>query len=239
MNRDEPAEEGQGLRRRLAELEGAQEAEREWLALEVHDRIAQTLASVFQQLQAIESVARSSPEVRSLAVRASVLCREAIREARNIMKELRPPVLDELGFVPVMEEELRHLEEESGHQIKLGLACEMRPPRGIEMVLYRVFHEAITNIRKHAGASEVAVSMKSDQSAVLLQIEDNGVGFDVGEVLRKKRLGGLVSMQRRAQVAGGTCRIERVPSQGTRVSLWLPYGTEHAPSTNEGHLAGE
>ena len=200
----------------------AQEDEREWLALEVHDRIAQTLAAVFQQLQTVESLARFSPEVRSVAVRASVLCREVIRETRNIMNDLRPPVLDELGLVPLMEEELRHLEMEAGTHVQGKLTYRARPPRDIEVVLYRIFHEALINIRRHANATRLSVSLDGDDDAVRLEVEDNGVGFHVAESLAQKRVGGLMSMQRRAELSGGLCSVESKPGVGTKVTVQIP-----------------
>jgi two-component system sensor histidine kinase DegS len=201
----------------------AQEEEREWLAYEVHDRVAQTLASVFQQLQAMESLAQSLPEIRQVAVRGSVLLREAIREARDIMNELQPPVLADLGLIPLIEEELRHLEEETHCRARAALTCRVRPPREIEVGIYRILHEGLTNIRRHAKAKEVAVSLHCSHDGARLEVEDNGVGFDVAEVLPKKRVGGLLSMQRRAEIMGGACRLESQPGKGTRVSAWIPW----------------
>lgn len=209
----------------------AHDEEREWIALEVHDRIAQTLASVFHQLQAIEGLTRSYPELRQAAVRASVLCREVIREARNIMNDLRPPILDELGLVPAMEEELSRLAEETSCQVRQALNFGERPPRTVELALYRVFREALVNTRRHARATVVEVSLKGDGDGVRLEISDNGVGFDVQEALEQKRIGGLLSMRRRAELGGGTCQIDSQPGKGTKVSVWLPL-----PPTSRGSL---
>ena len=202
----------------------AHEEEREWLSLEVHDRVAQTLASVFQQLQTLESLCRSLPKIRQVAVRGSVLCREAIREARNIMNELRPPILDEMGLIPLVEEELDRFERETGRRVTRKLVSTERPPRDTEVALYRIFHEACINIRRHAEAKEVTVSLECDHDGVQLQVEDDGAGFDVHKALVKKRIGGLVSMQRRAELAGGTCRLESQIGKGSRVSVWIPSG---------------
>lgn len=82
----------------VRQMTQAQENEREWLALELHDRVAQTLASVFQQLQGIEGLSRNSPQAQRAAITGSKLCREAIREVRSLMNDLRPAILDELGL---------------------------------------------------------------------------------------------------------------------------------------------
>lgn len=201
----------------------AHEQERERLAYEVHDRIAQTLASVFQQLQALEGLARSSPEIRQIAVRSSMLTREAIREARSIMNDLHPPVLDELGLAPLVEEELRRLHEDTGCHTRSELAIKVRPSRDIEMVCYRILLEALVNVRRHSQANEVVVSLSCTSEGVDLSVQDDGVGFDVAAALARKRVGGLMSLTRRAELAGGTCHLESTLGKGTVVKVWIPW----------------
>lgn len=200
----------------------AQDEEREWIALEVHDRIAQTLASIFQQLQAVEGMTRSYPEIRQAVVQSSLLCREAIREARNIMNDLRPPILEDLGLVPTMQEELSRLAEETHCQVMQELTFGGRPPWAVELTLYRIFKEAVVNTRRHSGATAVGVSLRAHGAGVSLAYSDNGAGFDVEEALKKKRVGGLLSMRRRAELAGGALRLESQPGRGARVTVWLP-----------------
>lgn len=223
-----------GLRNLLSEREhyireltaasiAAQEEERQWIAYEVHDRIAQTLASVFQQLQTLESMTRSEPVARQVAVRASLLLREAIRESRNIMNDLHPPVLDEFGIAPLIEEELRHFHEESRCQTAFNADYEGRPPRDVEVALYRIFHEALINVRRHAGRpSNVTVTMVCSGNSLSLQVHDDGVGFDVEGAMQKKRVGGLMSMRRRCEIIGGTFGVASSPGRGTKVSVYVP-----------------
>ena len=210
-------------RREILRSLKAQEDEREWLALELHDRIAQILATVFQYLQSVESLARDTTEIREQAVRASVLCREAIRETRNIMKDLQPPVLDGDGLLPLLEEESQRFEQEAGISVKVGLTHTVPPPRDVAVVVYRIFHEALINIRRHAQASEVTVILRCEEDEVGLQVEDNGAGFDVAATVAEQRVGGLMSMQRRAEMAQGKVRIESKPGQGTRITARIPW----------------
>lgn len=214
------------LSRQLVEVTKAHDDEREWIALDVHDRIAQTLASIFQQLQAMEGLARSTPEIRRAAVRGALLCREAIREARNIMNDLRPPILDELGLIPTIEEELTQFGEETSCTVVRVLALPVGGlSRPVELTLYRIFRESIVNIRKHARASLVEVSLATDTTdtgGIRLEITDDGAGFDPGDAIVKKPVGGLLSMRRRAELAGGTLRLDSRPGVGTRVSAWIP-----------------
>ncbi|MFQ5875341.1 MAG: sensor histidine kinase [Dehalococcoidia bacterium] len=207
----------------IAATISAQEEERQWIALEVHDRIAQTLASVFQQLQSLESMVKKQPEVRQKAVRASKLVREAIRESRNIMNDLHPPGLDEFGVIPIIEEELHRFREETRCQTRFDSNCRTRPPREVEVALYRIFREALINVRKHATtATKVAVALEHKGPAVNLRVQDNGGGFDLDAASQRKGVGGLVSMQKRAEVIGGTLHITTNPGRGTTVTVRFP-----------------
>jgi len=225
--------EARELRRQLAEIEErsraelrqailAQDEEREWVALEVHDRIAQALAVVYQQLKEIEALSRPTPAVYQAAVRSCILCKEALHEARNIMNDLRPPILDELGLRPSMEVELQRLAEDTFCNVTQDLSIRARLPKEVELTLYRVFHEALVNIRRHARATQVSVSLKQEGNGVRLEIADNGIGFDVLHTLEKKPVGGLLSMRRRTELAGGKWHLDSQPGKGTNISVWLP-----------------
>ncbi len=225
--------EARELRRQLAEVEErsraelrqailAQDEEREWVALEVHDRIAQALAVVYQQLKEIEALSRPTPAVYQAAVRSCILCKEALHEARNIMNDLRPPILDELGLRPSMEVELQRLAEDTFCKVTQDLSIKARLPKEVELTLYRVFHEALVNIRRHARATEVNVSLKQEGDSVRLGIADNGIGFDVRHTLERKPVGGLLSMRRRTELAGGKWHLDSQPGKGTTISVWLP-----------------
>ncbi len=150
------------------------------------------------------------------------MCREVIREARNIMNDLRPPVLDDLGLVPALEEELREVAERTSCRVKQTLSLTGRLPRGIELSLYRIFREALVNIQRHAQAKEVRVALHEEGDGVRLEVSDHGSGFDVRNAMEKKRVGGLLSMRRRAEVVGGVCQVQSEPGQGTRVTVWFP-----------------
>ena len=216
------SERDQQIRRMAAASLSAQEEERQWIAYEVHDRIAQTLAAVFQQLQVLESLTQADPQRRQVVVRASVLTREAIREARNIMNDLHPPTLNEFGLSALVEEELSRFQEETECLTTLDADYPIRPSLGVEVALYRIFHEALFNVRRHAGAKNVAVSLWRTDRGISLHVQDDGPGFDIQAAMQKKRVGGLLSMRRRAEVIGGTLDIISTPSRGTRVAIHVP-----------------
>lgn len=212
-----------------------EEEERQWIALEVHDRVAQTLAAVFQQLQALEALTSADPQALRVARRASTLLREAIRECRDIMKELHPPGLDEFGVVALIEEELGGFQEDT--KCKTTFRCDYRMRRfgDVELALYRVFHEALINIRRHAPtARNVTVSFTRQQQRLVLFIEDDGPGFDVQGAWRVRRVGGLMSMQRRAELIGGIFELTSAPGQGTRVLVRVSVGRPPEKGAEEG-----
>lgn len=209
-------------REELLSIMKRHEEEREWLAIEVHDRIGQSIAALFQQFQTLESMTRDQPEYRRLAVRGSALCREAMQEARNIMNDLRPPLLEDLGLEAVIDEELARLEDPRQYDVDCRISIRKRFPLEVELVLYRIFHEALLNVRRHSSGSRVTVQLACAGRVAQLVVADNGCGFDVLEAMAKKRIGGLLSMQRRAEAAGGTCRIESCRESGTRIEVALP-----------------
>ncbi|MBI4201420.1 MAG: sensor histidine kinase [Chloroflexi bacterium] len=239
-----------GLRRALAERErrihvlaaasiASQEEERQWIACEVHDRLAQTLVSAFQQVQTLESMACNEPKVRQVAIRTSALLRESIREARNIMNELYSPLLDEFGAVPLIEDEMRRFHEDTGCEARLDARCPTRPPRDVEVALYRIFHEALINVRRHAAsARSVTVVLEYGNGSINLRVQDDGQGFDVEAAVQRRRVGGLMSMRRRAENVGGAFDVRSRPGHGTRVSVRVPVNGARKGGQSNGQYAG-
>lgn len=211
------------IREMMAASVMAQEEERQHIAFEVHDRIAQVLAAAFHQMQTLEPLTRADARANAAAIRASSLVREAIRESRNIMNDLHPPGLAEYGPIPLIQDELRRLQEDTGCRARFEADWPERPSHELEVSLYRIFHEAITNVRKHAkGAKTLGVSLVYRNQAVHLEIQDDGPGFDVKAAAVSNHVGGLMSMRRRATILGGSLDIASAPGMGTRLSIHLP-----------------
>lgn len=201
----------------------ALEEQREWIALEIHDRIAQYLVSVVQQLQALQAMTATDSEARRVALRASALLGETIRETRAIMDHLHSAILDEFGIVAAIEDELRHFREETGATTTFHPGQPARLPKPAELALFRIFREALTNVRKHAPqASYVAVALDCYGGVASLEIGDDGLGFDVATALARKRVGGLISMRRRAEVLRGTFQVTSARGQGSKVIVRVP-----------------
>lgn len=113
------------------------------------------------------------------------------------------------------------------------MAGKPRLPRDVELVAYRILHEALINIRRHAHPQKVTITLENGGGGVCLSVTDDGRGFDVEQALGTKHVGGLVSMRRRAEIAGGRCDIQSSPRAGTVISARLPLksfaGLDHAP----------
>ena len=208
--------------RLLDHLVFAQEEERRRMAAEVHDGVGQLLVSASFWLQACEEslVNDGSLAVGDL-VRARELVTEALLEARRAIFNLRPPVLDDLGLGPSLRA-LAILQVESGVDLELSVE-EVSLPAPQEMALYRITQEALANIHRHAEAHHVKVLLTKQGGQVLLQVEDDGRGFEPGARFTPERLSfGLDVMSERAALAGGELKVTSSPGRGTVVRASLP-----------------
>ncbi len=206
-----------------ATLDG-QEAERERVCLEVHDGITQTLASAFQYLQALETTLPSQEtEARHLLNRTEALVRQAIQEARWIINSITPATLSDLGLMPTLRQELKQFEKDTGCKVELESNWLRLAPQ-TEIALFRIIHEAITNVRKHAKSPKMRIELSRLPGRLVALIRDWGVGFDNGkqEPVPTKNGFGLFSMRKRAELLGGTCEVRSALGQGTEVRVEVP-----------------
>ena len=203
----------------------AQEAERERVCLEVHDGVTQTLVSVFQYLQALESSEFEGANARQLLIKASALVKQAIQESREVINSLQPATLKDLGLVATLRQEIRRMEQETRWKIDFR-ADAVRLPRDVETGLYRIIHEAITNARKHAQSKRLRIRITSADDRVKVEVRDWGVGFNYNPQDISRRQGtGLLSMRKRAEILQGTCDIQSTTGQGTVVNVDIPFGS--------------
>lgn len=199
----------------LTELIGVQEAERSRIAHELHDGVAQSAAALARRL---ELAADGDPADMAEATRQA---RALVRELRQVIAGMRPPVLDDLGLAPA----LRQLAGEAGIAVTLVLDLAGRPVRDIETALFRMVQEGLSNARAHAGA-EVAVHVSLEEAPGIyrLAISDNGPGFDPNARPAGRAGGGLglAFMRERIERLGGRLTIASAPGRGTRLVAELP-----------------
>jgi two-component system sensor histidine kinase UhpB len=143
---------------------------------------------------------------------------------RNVMAELRPPVLDDYGLLSALHWYAAEFSHKTGIGVDVqGHEAAPRLAAPVELALFRIVQEAMTNVAKHARATGVVLTEAEDNGTVRLVIADNGVGFDPGRLGQPegRHLWGLMTMSERAAAAGGHCRIDSQPGQGTRVVVEL------------------
>lgn len=223
---EELAERERMLQDLIGKLLGAQEEERRRVAYEVHDGLAQVAAAAHQHLQSFAR--RYPPETekgREDLQRILKLVRGTVSDARRIIANLRPTTLDDLGLVSTISIEVDRLREEGylvDYETNLG---EGRLPPTLEIPLYRITQEALTNMRKHAKARRVRVGLWREGGEVRLSVSDDGQGFDSAASPLDSGPGervGLAGMQERAGALGGTLKISSHPGAGTSVVASVP-----------------
>ena len=206
--------------------------ERTALAHELHDSLAQTLASLRFQVRMLDDTLRqesASPAAMDDLLKIRNGLDEAHTELRELLYSFRAP-LDQRGLLPALEKLTDRLGEETGIHVFLQADCRTVPLNASEeMQLLRIVQEALMNIRKHARANTVRVLLtcRADGTYVLL-VEDDGVGFDRAPEGKPGEHIGLAIMEERARRLGGTLRIESEPGEGTRVELSYRPGTRMA-----------
>ncbi len=202
----------------------AQEAERERICLEVHDGVAQTLASAFQYLQLLERTLPSrESSARQIVSRVAGLVRQSIQETREVINSLTPATLADLGLVPTLRQDLKHFERETGCPVEFAADLPRLAPN-IEISLYRIIHEAITNVKKHADSPKVRIELTRMPDRLVAQVKDWGVGFDPAQQggVPTRTSVGLFSMRKRAELLGGTFEVHSAPGQGTEIRVDVP-----------------
>jgi two-component system sensor histidine kinase UhpB len=199
-----------------------QEDERRRLARELHDGIGQTLTALKNQLESSRQEGRSR-EMQAEAVAAALeMATQALHDTRELSRLLRPAVLDDLGLVPALRWLARNVSERLGVDAALTLeGLDERLDRELETLAFRIVQEALTNVAKHSGAAAATVEVVRASGLLRLRIADSGRGFDPGAATHDAGVG-LHGMRDRAELFGGTFRIESAPGRGTRVDVVVP-----------------
>lgn len=198
----------------------AQEAERQRLARGLHDEVGQSMTAVLLQLKRL--TADASPDQRAQLAEAQEVVKTSLDDVRRLAQELRPELLDHLGLASALAELASGFEQRTHVPVQQRLERDLPPldPHS-ELVLYRVAQESLTNIARHAQASEVLVSLETGTQSVVLRVVDDGRGLDpeCGEG------GGLRGIRERALVVGGAAAIKPGPKGGVEVRLEVPAET--------------
>jgi signal transduction histidine kinase len=207
----------------LARTVSAQEEERLRLSRELHDGVGQMLASLLVHLKLIERssnpalIQEKCAELRGLIV-------QTLEETKRLSMDLRPAGLDDLGLIDALEWYARSFERTTGIAVRLSISgFDQRLPQPVEVQLYRIAQEMLTNISKHAGARQAELNLQLIDGNVSLSVRDDGRGFDAGRTLRDNTRGlGLLTMKERAELLGGSFQLNSAPGQGTSIGITVP-----------------
>jgi signal transduction histidine kinase len=213
----------EGLRAELIKkMFTVQEEERKRISRELHDETGQLLASLLAYMKLLLSKLTDEHQ-KQLLQRSRDVAIDALGSLRRIAVELRPPVLDDLGLATAMNRYIQNFSEQQDITIHFS-APEGKFELGneVSLALYRIFQESLTNIAKHAKATNVYISLILVGEAIKLIIQDDGVGIDTDIVTsyRNNRLG-IYGMSERAELLGGSLQLES-GSGGTTISVTLP-----------------
>ncbi len=200
--------------------------ERNRLAREIHDTLAQGLTGIVVQLEAAERVAARRPEQATASLeRAKTLARRSLEEARRSLWNLRPTPLERLSLSEALRQEAARLNDQNGLEVNFAIVGEERrlPPND-ELNLFRIAQEALTNVRKHAQADTVAVELAFNSTSLRLSVADDGIGGVDSTGSSGQNAGlGLVGMRERANLLGGELHVESPPGVGTRIAVDVRY----------------
>jgi two-component system sensor histidine kinase UhpB len=212
------------LRSLASQVIHAQEDERRRLSRELHDDTAQVLFAQLLRLSALKGFPDTG--VQSLAASLEQLTSEALESVRRLALELRPPALDDLGLVAALGDLAQRFSEASD----IPVDYEYRGPRGrlpseVELVLYRVAQEALTNTVKHGEAHHIWIDLDRGADDVTLSVRDDGKGFDPGNVISSDGRGlglGMFGMEERVALVNGRFRVWSSPGKGVEIFSYVP-----------------
>ena len=226
-------EEAQKSRARLEQvshwLVEAQEAERRAIARELHDEIGQALTGL-KLILAPGPAGLATLQVDRRA-EAQALLTDLLGRVRDLSLDLRPAVLDDLGLLAAILWHTERFSRLTGVQVRVqhtGLQGQ-RFPTAMEIAVFRVVQEALTNVARHAAVQEATVRLWADADVLGANVEDQGLGFDAEAMLSAHRSTGLSAMQERARLLGGRSSVESRPGSGARITVEFPL-TDAAPS---------
>jgi PAS domain S-box-containing protein len=213
------------LRALAARLQLVREEERTLVAREMHDELGQACTAIKMDLALIgRKTTKRQTQLRARINSAIQLVDQMIFNVRRIASELRPRTLDDLGLTAALELHAQEFES------RTGIHCVVALPQEQEQLaldferstaIFRIFQESLTNVARHAQATQVEARLETQQDQLILQVRDNGRGFDAEQTKSRRSLG-LVGMQERALLLNGELKIEGVPGSGTTVTLRIP-----------------
>ena len=208
-----------------AESSGVREQEKSRIARELHDELAQSLTALkMDTIWMRDHVSDSDAAAQEKISQMLAMLDTAVASVRRIAADLRPLVLDDLGFVPAIEWVVQNFTQRTGIPCELKIDEELEVQEPFATGVFRIVQESLFNVAKHARASRVEVEVEKQGDVLLLHVQDDGIGFRTGAPRKPQSLG-LVGLRERAQLLRGEVRVESAPGAGTRVEARIPVTT--------------
>jgi signal transduction histidine kinase len=209
----------------LSKVISAQEDERQRLARELHDETAQDLGALAILLDTARDGV-GGPDAHQQLAEARALTGRLLEDTRRLILDLRPTVLDDMGLLPALRWYAETHLEDRGIKVAFRARMGKRLPSHMEVALFRIVQEALSNVSRHSGAKNAWVELSCPGSAVEVTVGDDGQGFDVARVLSPgvpSRAVGILGMQERVSLLGGNLTISSVHGQGTQLHIRIPW----------------
>ena len=215
------------VRQLLAQAVHTQEEERKRISVDLHDSVAQWLAAASYRAQTVNALlsGNDSDEAQDELAAMESTIDKSLKELRRVVTGLRPPALDELGLSHALRQSLEDLKTDGVDCQFSEVGTPVRLPSSTEIAVYRMVQEALTNVRKHADATKVNLRLQFQADKLLVEVRDNGRGFDLPQTLDSAiSVGhmGLLGMRQRAGALGGDIKIKTGEEAGTTITLRLP-----------------
>ena len=203
----------------------AQEEERKRVARDIHDGQAQSMANIVIRTEIAErlmnnhNIELAIQELKDL----KTMIRKSLTDVRQIIFDLRPMALDDLGLLPTVKKFIPELAKREDLKIKLNISGrERRLAPGMEVAIFRLIQEILNNVVKHAKATFVQANIEYGDEFILVNVRDNGIGFKQEEVIKNKNFLGLMGMKERLEMLEGTFDIDSVKNTGTTITFKIP-----------------
>jgi PAS domain S-box-containing protein len=216
------------LRALAGRLQTVREEERKRVARELHDQLGQTLTALKIELSSLIKGLPADKERRSASVLR--LIDQTIQSVRRISNDLRPGVLDDLGLTAAVEWATREFQSRTGTDCRLDLPeDDIVTDRELATSLFRILQESLTNVARHANATQVAVRLTRDDGSMTLEVHDDGKGIGEEQLSDRSSLG-ILGMRERALLLGGELAISGAPGEGTTIKVRVPAQKIHSDS---------
>jgi|GEM_PF-328183 len=207
--------------RKLTEyLQNVREEERTHIAREIHDELGQQLTVLKMDVSWLnKKITNPDEPIRAKMKELLSMLDETVKTVRRISSELRPSLLDDLGLTAALEWQLKEFEKRSGIKTKFDAPeAEIQLSNNVKTAFFRIFQESLTNVARHSGAKKLSVSLGTRDDHFVLTIIDDGKGFDEQKLAEKRTLG-ILGMQERTSMIGGSYKITGEPGKGTTVEV--------------------